>query len=223
MRLKCFLCALFMGLAFARRQSDPGAVVAVDIDVNTGQATEYKRPPAVAGRADEEVFDAWPETLEFSGVSITGHEGEDAKESMGPRELILRAFAKLPAEVQNAMGLTALLDEAAARDEPVSLDALRVLWDRRQAVLKEASDNMSDSAKNLAKLIKRLEVASASFPGGDHSEAATSSAGEAAASSGENDAEAEALLVLRDLEEYLSDVDNARDFHDALGDARTPL
>ena len=202
-----------MGVALAQQQHGLGSVAEVEIDVNSGEVTEVERPNPSVQHADGETFDAWPENLEVDGITITGHEGEDAKESMGPRELILRAFAKLPTEVQDSMGFTSLQNEAAASGETVRLEALRELWDRRQALLKEAADTMSDSAKVLAKLIARLDAASAAFPeGSDEQDTAVTF------DSGEESAEDEALLVLRDLEEYLSDVDNARDFHDALGE-----
>jgi len=214
MRVAGILCTLFIGVVLAQQQNGHGSVAELEIDVNSGQVTEIERSSASVQHAAGETFDAWPENLEVDGITITGHEGEDAKESMGPRELILRAFAKLPAEVQDSMGFTSLLSDAAASGETVSLEALRELWDRRQALLKQAADTMSDSAKVLAKLIARLDAASASFPdGGD--DQGTSMTFE----SGEESAEDEALLVLRDLEDYLSDVDNARDFHDALGEA----
>jgi len=170
--------------------------------------------------------DAWPDEWPEGGLDLTGVEirnpGEDVAGARGPRELIISALRKLPDLEQDRIGLTALLAKAEASGEPVDLAALRGIWESRQAELREAIEVMSESAEVMAELIEGLK--------GSHTARADKKAGiKKAGGSEEVEAEEKQLeatekvvterrvAALESLEEYLADLDNARDFHDALG------
>ena len=157
------------------------AAEVIEIDVNTRETT------MVDTSSDSTGYDAWNESPDLTGVKITGHEGEDASGSMSPRDLMLRAFGRLPAEEQARMGFTSLLEAAAATGTEVPLQDLQALWQVRQDELQEAADAISNTAHRLTSFIGDLQT-----------------------SSGSPFDTKGALAVLATLEDELSDLDNAR-------------
>jgi len=132
---------------------------------------------------------AWPEDgVDLSGVHVKLLEGEDPQGSSSPKELIIRSFQRLPLAEQERMGFTALYQEGMDLDN-VDGAALQELWEERQGELKEAMAAMQDAADTLTTLINHL---------------------------GSQDQDT-VKAALEELEEHLSDVDMARDLHDALG------
>jgi len=173
--------------------------VVVEIDVNTGLQTFAAAPKARAtATADPHSASSWPESVDLDGVRIH-NPGEDATGPVSPEVLIVRALQKLPESEQERIGLTALLAETHARGDPSpQLEPLKTIWDRRQSELKEATEALSETATVLAGLIDQLN------------------AGQHRTAEGAGDF-ADQASALASLEDYLSDMDNARDFHDALG------
>jgi hypothetical protein len=183
----------------------------IEINVNTGERKQVQTKSVVASpitassnNNDIEKFDEWPSGhIDLSDVEIR-NEGEDATGSMSPLDLMIRSFGKLPDEEQETIGFSALMRKAEESGQPIDVNDLYAIWNIRQAKLKEAMDAMSDAAVVLSGLIKALDNATQSAQIIANSELLSF------------DEEA-ALDTLYQLEDYLSDVDNARDFHEALG------
>jgi hypothetical protein len=211
----------------------PVSQIEVEIDVSTGAATEFPAAAAtfqVEGGAEEGAA-AWPSgPLDFQGVRLTGHEGEDATGSMKPKDLIIRALHHLPDDEQERIGFTALLEahpegaQEGVEDEEL-LEALQSLWASRQEALKEASEAMSESATTLKNLLDRLDAAAerAGSSGGGGSGSGDDEGGGGRGNGGDEEDDGavhgydDALEALLELEEHVGDMDNARDLHDSLG------
>ena len=170
--------------------------------------------------SDDTVRGDWPtDRIDLKGVEVKLSEGEDVEGSASAKELIDRAFERLPKSEQDRIGFTTLreaqlslpqsggIGEDGFADDDETLLKLKELWAKRQTELQEAMDAMQDSANLLSGLIKSLRVGVAGADPGQSDSAATSE---------DDDTEEALLTVLEDLEDHLSDVDNARDFHDAL-------
>jgi len=143
--------------------------------------------PVEAGGGQQEA--AWPEApMDLSGVHVKLLEGEDPTGEYSPKELMIRSFLRLPLAEQERMGFTSLYQEGMALDD-IDSDALKVLWEQRQEELKAAMEAMQEAADTLSSIIRQIR------------------------SGDEESVEA----ALADLEEHLSDVDMARDLHNALG------
>ena len=85
---------------------------------------------------------------------------KDAVGSMSPKDLMIRAFQKLPSLEQAKIGFTELMDQESTGqlDDETLLRRLTLLWESRQELLKETMDSMGDTAKTLTALIQHLEA-----------------------------------------------------------------
>lgn len=174
----------------------------LSIDVNTGE--QQYRPPPTQTTTELPPIDAteqgWPSSeasLDLDGVKVVLGEGEDVSlENDSPAKLIVRALQRLPVDEQRRIGFLALMQQLhPAADGSYSTNdeaSLVKLWEARQAELKAAMEEMTEIASMLTGLIETLQ---SPLPEGE-----------------------EAILnTLEALEDHLTDIDMARDFHDSLG------
>jgi len=198
MRSSRLICALFVVVALlcVRAQTNPIRGT-VKIDVNTGATS---RTPAGAesngdGGGGGGGGDGTGAPLDLTDVEIILGKGEDVTTVSSPSELMIRTLSALPVVEQDRIGFTALMDKSKASGEEALEADLRSLWEVRQLELEEAMAATEESADFLAALIKTLK---------SHVDS--------------NRADDETVLdALNGLEDHLSDMDMARDFHDALG------